>query len=107
MPGIVKLYQIYDHWAMRTDTSVISTGKKTPAELVKEEQERERILSGMTERQRRSYLRRMDKGDEEGAQKVLTAAASRGNDDGWSDFDDFDDDEEEDDEDEDEEEEDD
>ena len=76
-----------------------STAKKTAAELVKEEQERERTLSGMTERQRRSYLRRIDKGDEEGAHKVLAAAAARSNDDGWSDFDDFEDDDQEEDDD--------
>ncbi|KAJ3037987.1 hypothetical protein HDV00_001190 [Rhizophlyctis rosea] len=80
-----------------TDEVLPSTAKKTGAELVKEEQERERILGGMTERQRRSYLRRLERGDDEGAEKVLAAAAARGNDDGWSDFDDFEDDEDEDD----------
>ncbi|KAJ3295149.1 hypothetical protein HK104_002959 [Borealophlyctis nickersoniae] len=71
-----------------------TTAKKTGAQVAKEEQERERVLSDMTERQRRSYLRKLERGDGEGAAKVAAAAAAKGGD-GWSDFDDSEDDEEE------------
>ncbi|KAJ3163890.1 hypothetical protein HK101_000582 [Irineochytrium annulatum] len=66
-----------------------STAPKTPVEVLQEQQDEERRLDSMNERQRRSYLRKMEKGDEEGAAKILEKAAAmkaaRGGDDDWDD----------------------
>ena len=58
-----------------------NSDSKTPQEIQLEMQEEERILGGMSERQRRSYLRKMQRGDVEEA-KVL---ANKVDDGGWSD----------------------
>ncbi|GAB5586794.1 hypothetical protein Unana1_01694 [Umbelopsis nana] len=76
-----------------TDKSEI----KTDRDLQKEEQELERLLSRMTLRQRRSYLRKMERGDD-----LSHIKAEDFDDDDFdlgSDFDDFDDDDEDEDED--------
>lgn len=65
---------------------------KTDRDLQKEEQELERLLSRMTLRQRRSYLRKMERGDD-----LSHIKAEDFDDDDFdlgSDFDDFDDDDE-------------
>ncbi|KND04797.1 uncharacterized protein SPPG_00500 [Spizellomyces punctatus DAOM BR117] len=74
-------------------TDVVTPDIRTPADILREEQDQERLLASMSERQRRSYLRRVARGDDEGAQKVVLAA-EKNEDGGWSDFDDFDDEEE-------------
>ncbi|KAJ3091200.1 hypothetical protein HK102_001340 [Quaeritorhiza haematococci] len=76
---------------------VDSDAPKSAAEILKEEQEKQNLLASLTERQRRSYLRKLDRGDEEGAAKVLERAknAGRGLGDDFDDFDDFLSDEEE------------
>ncbi|KAI9014965.1 hypothetical protein BC832DRAFT_180347 [Gaertneriomyces semiglobifer] len=75
-------------------TEIVDSAPKTPAQKLQEEQERQRLLDSMSERQRRSYLRKIERGDEEGAHKIVDLAAKNDNS-GWSDFeDDFSDDEE-------------
>ncbi|KAI8826846.1 uncharacterized protein EV422DRAFT_14259 [Fimicolochytrium jonesii] len=78
-------------------TDIVQPEVKTPADLLKESQEQQRFLAAMTERQRRSYLRKMERGDEDGAKKIVVAAENN-DDGGWSDFDDDEEDEEEEDE---------
>ncbi|KAI8913973.1 hypothetical protein DFJ77DRAFT_501253 [Powellomyces hirtus] len=68
-------------------TDIVISDVKTPAQRLKEQQEQAAVLASMSERQRRSYLRKMDRGDDEGAEKLATAAAEK-EDGGWSDFDD-------------------
>ncbi|KAJ3356855.1 hypothetical protein HDU83_009667 [Entophlyctis luteolus] len=68
---------------------------KTPAELLTEKQNEERLMGLMSERQRRSYLRKLERGDSDGAariaEQVTVSAANEASDDGLSDFEDFDD----------------
>ncbi|KAI9102656.1 hypothetical protein DFS34DRAFT_701455 [Phlyctochytrium arcticum] len=74
---------------------VVPSEVKTPAERLKESQEEQRVLASMSERQRRTYLRRMERGDEEGAQKVKEVAEAKEGDGDFSDFDDSEEEEEE------------
>ncbi|KAJ3393971.1 hypothetical protein HDU84_000470 [Entophlyctis sp. JEL0112] len=74
---------------------VPSSAVKTPAELLTEKQNEERLMGLMSERQRRSYLRKLERGDSDGAariaEQVTVSAANEASDDGLSDFEDFDD----------------
>ncbi|KAJ3313717.1 hypothetical protein HDU76_002582 [Blyttiomyces sp. JEL0837] len=54
-----------------------SSGGKTPQELLQESQNEERLRGLMTERQRRSYLRRLERGDEEGAERIRRIVEER------------------------------
>ncbi|KAJ3094178.1 hypothetical protein HK100_006250, partial [Physocladia obscura] len=67
-----------------------SSGAKTPAEVLLEKQNNERILSMMTERQRRSYNRKLERGDEAGAERIAALVASRSGIDDDDDDDDLD-----------------
>ncbi|KAJ3414547.1 hypothetical protein HDV05_006461 [Chytridiales sp. JEL 0842] len=55
-----------------------STSGKTQSELAAEKQAEERLLSRMSERQRRSYLRKLERGDEEGAERIKGKIVERG-----------------------------
>ncbi|KAJ3074363.1 hypothetical protein HDU98_011432 [Podochytrium sp. JEL0797] len=56
-----------------------SSAAKTPAELEIEKQNEERLLSMMTERQRRSYRRKLERGeDEEAAQIAARVSNTKG-----------------------------
>lgn len=46
---------------------IVPTNIKTEKELVQEQVELERLLAGMTERERRSYLRQMERKNKKGA----------------------------------------
>ena len=69
-----------------TIVNVMSSANKTPQELQLEIQEEERVLGGMSERQRRSYIRKMNRGDVDEANEL----AEKVDDGGWSDNDDED-----------------
>ncbi|KAI9342561.1 hypothetical protein BDR26DRAFT_859177 [Obelidium mucronatum] len=64
-----------------------SSAAKTPAELQLEKQNEERLLAAMTERQRRSYLRKLERGDDAGAQRIGDRVAQAGSDADDADFD--------------------
>ncbi len=59
--------------------------------MLQEEQERQRKLEALSERQRRSYHRRLERGDEAGAQLILDKALFDDDSETWSDLDDLDD----------------
>ncbi|KAJ3031528.1 UNVERIFIED_CONTAM: hypothetical protein HDU68_003064 [Siphonaria sp. JEL0065] len=63
-----------------------SSAAKTPAEIQLEKQNEERLLAAMTERQRRSYHRKLERGDDAGAQRIGDRV-SRADKDDDSDFD--------------------
>ncbi|KAI8622048.1 hypothetical protein BC830DRAFT_1250153 [Chytriomyces sp. MP71] len=58
-----------------------NTAGKTPAEILLDKQNEERLLSLMTERQRRSYMRKLERGDDEGASKISERITGKGDDD--------------------------
>ncbi|KAI8851372.1 hypothetical protein BC829DRAFT_425040 [Chytridium lagenaria] len=64
---------------------------KTADQIHQEKQALENLVASMTERQRRSYLRKMDRGDEEGARAIVDKFANAKADDSDFDFDDDDD----------------
>ncbi|KAJ3144422.1 hypothetical protein HDU89_008248 [Geranomyces variabilis] len=81
----------------RESTEIVISDHKPASQRLREEQEQQQLLASMSERQRRSYLRKIARGDEDGACKIAQVAAEK-EDGGWSDFDDDldgDDDEEE------------
>ncbi|TPX37758.1 hypothetical protein SmJEL517_g00669 [Synchytrium microbalum] len=88
----------------RLSETVLPATVKLPEELLSEQQSLEALLASMSERHRRSYLRKMDKGDTEGAEKIVAKAQATNADD-EDDFDLEDDLEDEEDEDEDDDEE--
>ena len=69
-------------------TEIVDPLQKSVAELAKEEQERQFLVDSLTERQRRSYNRKMENGDLEGALQILELNANLDNleDDYESDF---------------------
>ncbi|KAI9357990.1 hypothetical protein DFJ73DRAFT_794171 [Zopfochytrium polystomum] len=69
-----------------------SIAPKTPAQVLLEKQQEESVRASMTERQRRSYLRKLEAGDEEGAERIVDKVRNGGGRRGDDDFDDFDDD---------------
>ncbi|KAJ2991841.1 hypothetical protein HDV02_003464 [Globomyces sp. JEL0801] len=86
-------------------TEIESETPKTNAEQMKSDQEFELKIASLSERQKRSYLRKIDRGDEEAAEKILMKAElnAKNNDPfgSWGegsddDLDDFDDDDEDD-----------
>ncbi|KAI8812468.1 hypothetical protein BJ742DRAFT_792406 [Cladochytrium replicatum] len=72
---------------------IVSTEKPTSEDTNKESQDHERLLSIMSERQKRSYLRKIEKGDEAGAEKIREKALANPRGEDGIDDDDFDDDE--------------
>ncbi|EGF77663.1 hypothetical protein BATDEDRAFT_91619 [Batrachochytrium dendrobatidis JAM81] len=72
--------------------------EKTNDQVVRETQEQQVLIEKLNERQRRSYLRKIGRGDSEGAEKVLTRAESMAKPDmdDWPTSDESDDDDDED-----------
>ncbi|KAH6562722.1 hypothetical protein BASA50_007440 [Batrachochytrium salamandrivorans] len=62
--------------------------EKPNEQVVRESQEQQALIDGLTERQRRSYLRKVGRGNGEAAKKVLDhaelMAKNKGDDDDWS-----------------------
>ncbi|KAI9206314.1 uncharacterized protein BJ171DRAFT_566670 [Polychytrium aggregatum] len=68
---------------------IVNDNAPTPQEILKSQQDHDRLLGSMNERQRRSYMRKIERGDEDGANKISQTAANAQSDDDF-DLDDFD-----------------
>ncbi|KAJ3213902.1 hypothetical protein HK099_007123 [Clydaea vesicula] len=73
---------------------IVIPEQETLIEENKKKIEVEKSLVSLNERQRRSYLRKISRGDEEGARKIAEKAAANDMDSDFSDFSDEEDDEE-------------
>lgn len=62
-------------------TGIVEKVGLTTAELIKLEKEEADKISMLSERQRRSYIRKVESGDTEGAEKILNLDAASADDD--------------------------
>lgn len=60
---------------------ILPSTEQPKEDAIREKMELDRILEKMNERQRRSYLRKRERGDDEGADKIKNSAESKADDD--------------------------